>query len=148
MNLLKENDFEAMLERINKFEESSVRQWGVLTHAQMLAHCTKVLEISQKDYKRQFLIGKLFGKYFLKSVMRNGDKVKKNIKSSKKLFVVNPQSFKEEKAILLALLQQFFNREKAFYEGRMHPMFGRLTSHQWGTLAYKHLHHHLRQFGA
>ncbi|MCF6212889.1 MAG: DUF1569 domain-containing protein [Flavobacteriaceae bacterium] len=146
MNLLKDNVFNAMLARISNFEETAERQWGTLTHAQMLAHCTKVLEISQKDYKRQFLIGKLFGKYFLKSVMRNDDKIKKNIKSSKKLFVTNPQSFKEEKTILIALFQQFYDKGAAFYEGRLHPIFGVLTSAQWGTLAYKHLHHHLRQF--
>jgi len=33
--------------------------------------------------------------------------------------------------------------------GTMHPhsFFGRLTPEEWATLMYKHLDHHLRQFG-
>lgn len=29
-----------------------------------------------------------------------------------------------------------------------HPIFGRLSRRMWGALAYKHVDHHLRQFGA
>ena len=28
-----------------------------------------------------------------------------------------------------------------------HPMFGKFTMEQWGKMEYKHLDHHLRQFG-
>ncbi|HET7712615.1 MAG TPA: DinB family protein [Thermoanaerobaculia bacterium] len=28
-----------------------------------------------------------------------------------------------------------------------HPAFGRLNGRQWGTLVYRHMDHHLRQFG-
>jgi hypothetical protein len=28
-----------------------------------------------------------------------------------------------------------------------HPKFGPLTAQEWGKLGYKHLDHHLRQFG-
>ncbi|HEV3050633.1 MAG TPA: DUF1569 domain-containing protein [Longimicrobium sp.] len=30
----------------------------------------------------------------------------------------------------------------------VHPAFGRLTGRMWGVLAWRHLDHHLRQFGA
>jgi hypothetical protein len=30
----------------------------------------------------------------------------------------------------------------------VHPMFGPLTPEQWGRLGWKHLNHHLVQFGA
>ena len=29
-----------------------------------------------------------------------------------------------------------------------HPFFGAMTSEEWSVLMYKHLDHHLRQFGA
>ena len=35
--------------------------------------------------------------------------------------------------------------EKAPYAA--HPFFGSLNPHQWAILMYKHLGHHLRQFG-
>jgi hypothetical protein len=32
--------------------------------------------------------------------------------------------------------------------GPVHPLFGRLTFCEWGVATYKHMDHHLRQFGA
>jgi hypothetical protein len=29
----------------------------------------------------------------------------------------------------------------------VHPMFGKMTADQWGRSMWKHLDHHLRQFG-
>ncbi len=148
MNLFDKQDFETLLKRIKNFNETSEKQWGTLTHAQMLAHCTEVLKISQHDYKKQFLIGKLFGKRFLKSILNEEHKIEKNIKSSKKLFVENPQSFKEEKEALMSIFQKFFDKGENFYDGRLHPIFGHLTSQQWNDITYKHLHHHLAQFSS
>ena len=37
-----------------------------------------------------------------------------------------------------------FNNNSNF----VHPFFGRMTKEQLGILAYKHIDHHLRQFGA
>ncbi|MEZ5291254.1 MAG: DUF1569 domain-containing protein [Vicinamibacterales bacterium] len=41
----------------------------------------------------------------------------------------------------------------ARFDGRVslaatHPVFGRMTSDDWGALIHKHTDHHLRQFGA
>jgi hypothetical protein len=33
-------------------------------------------------------------------------------------------------------------------DGNVHRFFGRLTGAEWGVTQYKHLDHHLRQFGA
>ena len=32
--------------------------------------------------------------------------------------------------------------------GRVHSFFGKMTGAEWGVLQYKHVDHHLRQFGA
>ena len=36
---------------------------------------------------------------------------------------------------------------KSDAEWQEHPAFGRLARRAWGVLAYRHLDHHLRQFG-
>jgi hypothetical protein len=33
-------------------------------------------------------------------------------------------------------------------DGPVHPLFGRLSFREWGVATYKHMDHHLRQFGA
>lgn len=53
----------------------------------------------------------------------------------------------DSKRDIARLLDEFAAR-RAFIEGRDHPAFGRLSARTWGVLTYRHLDHHLRQFGA
>jgi hypothetical protein len=57
------------------------------------------------------------------------------------------ESFEEERATVLALLDQIGAgpREGA---GPAHPLFGTLSWPEWGAVTYKHVDHHLKQFGA
>ena len=146
MNLFDTKDYKVLKKRIESLSEDSERQWGSLTHEQMLAHCTKVLKVAVTDYKRQYFLGKLFGKTVVKNILANKYEMKKGIKSSKKLFENNPKSFDEEKRILLETFNEFHEKGPEFFENKLHPFFGRLTSDTWNTLTYKHLHHHLTQF--
>lgn len=147
MNLFEKQDYEALKKRIENLSSNSNRQWGSLTHPQMLAHCTKVLNVALTDYKSQYFLGKLFGKKIVSNILKNKYEMKKGIKSSKKLFVEHPKSFDIEKAILLETFETFHKKGSAFYENKLHPFFGRLSSGTWNTLTYKHLNHHLTQFG-
>lgn len=59
---------------------------------------------------------------------------------------------KEEKEIgvetekLKLIITEFYalNKREKWHP---HPLFGVLTHKQWGKMQYKHLDHHLRQFG-
>jgi len=146
MNLFEKQNFEELKNRIEKLEKTSEKQWGMLTHEQMLAHCTKVLKVALHPYKKQYFLGKLFGKKIVNNILKNKYEMKKGIKSSKKLFETNPKSFNEEKAILLQTFQDFYNNGSAFYEHKLHPFFGELSANDWNTITYKHLNHHLTQF--
>ncbi len=148
MNLFDKNDFETIQNRIKCVTEKSVRQWGVMTNAQMLAHCSKVLELALNNREKQIFLDKLLGAFILKKILNNKGATRKNIKSSKKLFVEIPGEFEAEKTRLLELFIRFHKNGSAYYENKMHPLFGRLTSRQWNDLMFKHLDHHLTQFGA
>jgi hypothetical protein len=57
-----------------------------------------------------------------------------------------PASWDEDLAALRSAIERFGARS----EGDAwppHPAFGPLTGHMWGVLAWRHLDHHLRQFG-
>ena len=57
-----------------------------------------------------------------------------------------PADFERDKAELLALIARFCaNRDQERWPD--HPMFGRMGKRDWGSWGYRHLHHHLRQFG-
>jgi len=78
--------------------------------------------------------------------MYNDKPWRKGLPTAPQLKVVDDKDFKEEKAILEQLVDAFHqldNREV----WNPHPLFGKFTKEQYGQMEYKHLDHHLRQFG-
>jgi len=61
--------------------------------------------------------------------------------------VADPREFGAEKARLVAAIDAFVGRGRAQIARSVHPFFGRLSGGDWGWLMFKHLDHHLRQFG-
>jgi hypothetical protein len=55
--------------------------------------------------------------------------------------------FEAECSRLATRIDQVVQRGATKTEGLVHPFFGRLSGDEWGRLIYKHLDHHLRQFG-
>ena len=47
----------------------------------------------------------------------------------------------------LAACAELIQRVGAGAASGAHPVFGQMRSAEWAILAYKHLHHHLQQFG-
>ena len=60
---------------------------------------------------------------------------------------VDVNSFEEERASVLELLEQIGSGPSEG-AGPAHPLFGPLTWREWGVVTYKHADHHLKQFGA
>lgn len=58
-----------------------------------------------------------------------------------------PMEFDRDRAALVALMERFAT-SAAHALAPTHPMFDRMTATDWGRWAYRHVDHHLRQFGA
>ena len=56
--------------------------------------------------------------------------------------------FRSTQERLKTLLSEFHAIGEKGCEGNIHGFFGRMTGAEWGVTQYKHLDHHLRQFGA
>ncbi|MAP79851.1 MAG: hypothetical protein CL526_02060 [Aequorivita sp.] len=132
-------------DRINLLSENSKNHWGKMTVGQMLHHCQAPLNIilEKNDYgmKPNFLV-----KLFFKKMLYNDTPFKKNLPTAKFLRETEPRDFNFEKDQLLMLLNEFKDQSERENWGA-HPAFGRLTKQQWGQMQYKHLDHHLTQFG-
>jgi hypothetical protein len=61
--------------------------------------------------------------------------------------VKDERDFEEEKNRLQELINEFYSKGPDKAGLYPHPMFGKFTDTQWGQAMYKHLDHHLRQFG-
>ena len=55
-------------------------------------------------------------------------------------------TFDEERALLVSLLEQI-GAGPQDATGPAHPLFGPMSWREWGVVTYKHVDHHLKQFG-
>jgi Protein of unknown function (DUF1569) len=59
-----------------------------------------------------------------------------------------PSVFKNDVQELQELLDRFTRQPRDFSWPATHPHFGAMSEAEWMRLAYLHMDHHLRQFGA
>ncbi|MEO6405952.1 MAG: DUF1569 domain-containing protein [Ferruginibacter sp.] len=134
-------------ERINKLAPQSEAQWGKMDVAQMLTHCQRIfgVPLSEKKLPRM-LMGLLIGWAF-KSKLYNEVPWKKNLPTAPSFRITDSREFENEKQILLELVEKFYTAGPTGISKYPHPLFGSLTPEQWGQSMYKHIDHHLQQFG-
>lgn len=137
-----------VLARIESLRPDAPRAWGRMDAAQMLSHCALGLEVATGDAELASpflarLIGPLFKKWML------GPKpFSKDSPTHPRLVMKSPCDFAREKARLLAVVRKFHGAGPASAARYRHAFVQKLTGDEWGRLQWKHLDHHLRQFGA
>lgn len=146
-NVFQPEVLEEIKQRINKLQPDTQREWGKMEVAQMMAHCSAALEVATgKKFPPRIFIGRILGPFF-KSVFSNEKPLKKNMPTDKTFLVIDGRNFEKEKARLIDLVSQFSTGGEAKCTKHPHSFFGKLTPAEWGFGMYKHLDHHLRQFG-
>ncbi len=146
-NMFNEEDRAAIEKRFKVLPPDSSRQWGKMNPAQMLAHCAVALEAPLGDrHEKQLLLGRLMAP-FVRSWVFGGAPLRRNTPTDADCIIVDERDFLDEQRRLLEKIGQFCDRGPAAADQRVHSFFGRLSGQEWGRLVYKHLDHHLRQFG-
>ena len=131
-------------ERVNKLSPDSKPIWGKMSVAQMLAHNVIPMELALQNKKpSRLFMGKIFGG-FIKKILLSPKPFKKNSFTPKEFKIDTEQNFNEQKKNLLAAINKF---QKGAITDKVHPFFGEMSETEWGQLQYKHLDHHLQQFG-
>lgn len=146
-NLFDESAYQDIVERINKLSASTERTWGKMNVAQMLAHCKQAFKVplSPKPLPRIF-IGRLLG-WMAKPKLYNNSPWAKGLPTAPSFIIKDERDFVKEKNELLELVSQFHTKGPAGVGLYPHPFFGTLTKEQWGRSMWKHMDHHLKQFG-
>jgi hypothetical protein len=136
-----------VVSRIDRLQPASQRQWGKMDVAQMMAHCSITMDIAsgRLNLPRIFL-GRLIAPFF-KSIYTNDKSFKKNGPTGKELVVSGQRDFVQEREQLKSKIRRFAEGGEAGCTRHPHPFFGSLTPQEWSRGMYKHLDHHLRQFG-
>lgn len=146
-NLFDTASYNEIMQRLSSLAPASERQWGKMSVAQMLAHCKEAFRVplSEKSPPKIFplyLIG-----WMVKKQLYDDKPWKQSLPTSPNFKIKDERDFEIEKAELTALVSRFHQTNPAAIEKIVHPVFGKYTGQQWGQSMYKHLDHHLRQFG-
>ena len=147
-NLVQSEAVDEIISRIDKLQPISQRQWGKMDVAQMMAHCSASVDMATGRLKipRAF-IGRLVGPLF-KSIYTNEKPFSQNAPTAQELKFADPHDFAREQEMLKQKVHEFHRGGEAQCTKHPHPFFGALTPQEWARGTYKHLDHHLRQFGA
>ena len=148
-NFFESSDRRDLVDRLDRLRPDAARLWGKMDPAQMCAHCALALEVAAGDVpKKQAFIGKVLAPFVRNKVVRGTEPLSKNSPTDPTFVVADPRDFEKEKARLVAVTNRFGSGGPGAADGRVHSFFGKMTGEEWGVLMYKHLDHHLRQFGA
>ena len=146
-NLFDKDAYNEMGERLSCLSPASQRLWGKMDVSQMLAHAKVAfgVPLSEKEIPRMFL-GRLIG-WAIKTKLYNDEPWKKNLPTAPDFIIKDERDFEKEKKELTALIDRFHHAGPSGISKYPHPFFGAFTPEQWGQSMYKHLDHHLQQFG-
>jgi hypothetical protein len=137
-----------LIERINKLNPESQQKWGKMSVDKMLAHCNVTYDmVFENTQKKTNLFIKILLKIFVKNYVVNEIPYKKNIKTAPEYIISDSRNFDIEKNKLIGYLNKCQELGANYFEGKESHSFGKLTSQEWNNLFYKHLDHHLTQFG-
>ena len=144
-NLFDPSVKQEIIDRINKLTAQSTATWGKMNVAQMLAHVQVPMGVALGTHTVK-------GNWLMKLIL---PLFKKNLYDEKpwkpglptdKTFVMTglDKNFENEKNQLLDKINRFTESNMI---NEKHPVFGKLTKQQWSMATWKHLDHHLKQFG-
>ena len=146
-NLFQRETVDEVIARIDKLQPATQRQWGKMDVAQMMAHCSGALDMaSGRLNPPRALSGRLIGPLF-KSVYTNETPLSRNSPTDPKLVVSDQRDFLREQEQLKLRVRGFQEGGESQCTRHPHPFFGALSPQDWSRGMYKHLDHHLRQFG-
>ncbi|MGE0561018.1 MAG: DUF1569 domain-containing protein [Flavobacteriales bacterium] len=147
-NIFNLSDCEEIIGRINQLTPDTKAVWGKMSVSQMLAHCNVTYELV---YDNKHSKPKGFMKFILRLLVKNtvvSEKPYKHSSQTAPVFLVkNEKDFDVEKKRLVDYIiktQQLGEKE---FDGKESHSFGNLNKTEWNNMFYKHLDHHLRQFG-
>jgi hypothetical protein len=148
-NIFTETVADEIIGRINKLSPDTKGQWGKMTVDQVLAHCNVPYEMVYTDkHNKPGALMKLVLKLFVKNKVVSSTPYPRSVPTAPAFIIKDRRDFEAEKARLISYIRKTQELGEAHFDGRPSHSFGPLNINEWNNMFYKHLDHHLTQFGA
>jgi len=147
-SIFNQADVAKLTERINKLTPASQPLWGKMSVGQMLAHCNVSYEMAYTDkHPKPNALMKLVLKLLVKNKVVSETPYKHNNPTAPAFLMKEDKNFAEEKTRLIDHINQTLQLGEKHFDGRESHSFGTLSATEWNNMFWKHLDHHLSQFG-
>lgn len=145
-NIFEQDRTDEIINRIQQLRPDSEPLWGKMNVTQMLAHCSSFQDIATGDLtSARSWLGMVIGR-FVKPLFYNDKPLPQNMSTIPDIMITDERDFELERESLIQKIITFQHNGRDQWTAS-HPFFGKLSSDEWGKGIYKHLDHHLRQFG-
>lgn len=134
-----------ILDRLERLKPSATPAWGKMNAPQMLAHLVDWMLMANGELKTA-PIYRSFRYPPLKQLVIYWIPFPKGVPTAPELIRRAPPDWGREYAAIRTHLAAYDKLGRDI-PWALHPLFGRLTSREWGVLGYRHTDHHFRQFG-
>jgi hypothetical protein len=147
-DIFDQNVANELISRIEKLTPTTQAQWGKMNVGQMLAHCIVPYEMFYTDkYPKATGFTKFILKSFVKGFVVGPKAYKKSTKTAPAFIISDDRDFLEEKKTLVSYINRMTIDGRSHFDGKESNSFGTLNAEEWNNLFYKHIDHHLTQFG-
>lgn len=143
-SLFDKEALEEIKQRFQALTPESTPTWGKMNVGQMVTHCQFPLKVALSDKPRKRTWNPL--PLLFKKSLYSDKPWRKNLPTAPQAKIVDQRDFSTEREKLISMVDAFYEK-RTQTEWQTHPLFGDFTHEQWGKLEYKHLDHHLGQFG-
>lgn len=141
-------DTAELIERINKLTPGAQPLWGKMNASQMLAHCNVTYELVYEDkHPKPKGFKKFLLKTFIKNLIVSEKPYKRSSQTAPEFIIKDDRNFEAEKKRLIDYIHKTQELGASYFDGKESHSFGPLSKTEWNNLFFKHLDHHLKQFG-
>jgi len=135
-----------LLRRIDRLTPDSPALWGRMNAAEMVAHAGRGMKLGLGELEtkpRQTI----FRYWPLKHLFVYWVRFPRSAPAPREMVTrAKPVTWASDVAGLRESIERFASLERRG-TWPVHPVFGTLSAKAWGALGWRHLDHHLRQFG-
>lgn len=137
-----------LIERIQQLQANTQPKWGKMSVDQMLAHCNVTYEMAfENKHAKPSALLQLMLKLFVKKTVVSDKPYKHSLKTAPAFIIQDAKNFEEERNRLIEYIKKTQGLGAAYFDGKASHSFGVLNKEEWNNMFYKHLDHHLSQFG-
>ena len=146
-NLFIKESAEQIINRAKELQSDSEAAWGKMNVTEMLLHCNLCNEqifeggsFVKRTTVKQYLL-RILALYIAPKFKKGLHGDPRNETKGK----IDTSQFEKQKERFVEMIRHFPDHKQPLI--LPHVAFGNISTQQWGIAAYKHMDHHLRQFG-